>query len=264
MTNPSTVYAALLALVLIAGGAASSSTTDKHPEHVPYQHGHDSHSSHHQAPPLLKMLPPIGPAGSVAIVAMAQYYLLNRMVDRSRGIPVKAEQASRAEEQRRAEEEERRAEVKPPIKSELWNPEASITKAQPKLPTLKLLIGNPPTEVTAEMAISQQQIATGLMHRKSLGLNEGMLFIFAEPKKAAFYMRNTTVPLTVAYLGSSGVIMELHDLEPLNEKPVESQSELVRFVLEMPRDWFKKNGVTEAQKVRAVKGTLLEVFFLEE
>jgi uncharacterized membrane protein (UPF0127 family) len=154
--------------------------------------------------------------------------------------------------------------TKLPVKSETWDPEAPITKAQPKLRTLKLLVGNPPIEVTAEWAISQQQIATGLMHRKSLGENEGMLFIFAEPKKAAFYMRNTIVPLTVAYLGSSGVIMELHDLEPLNETPVEAQSELVRFVLEMPRDWFKKNDVTEAQKVRAAKGTLLEVFFPEE
>ncbi len=154
--------------------------------------------------------------------------------------------------------------VKPPINSDTWDPEAPITKAQPKLPTLKLLIGNPPIEVIAEMAISQQQIATGLMHRKSLGENEGMLFIFAEPKKAAFYMRNTIVPLTVAYLGSSGVIMELHDLEPKNETPVEAQSELVRFVLEMPRNWFKKNGVTEVQKVRAAKGALLEVFFPEE
>ena len=153
---------------------------------------------------------------------------------------------------------------KPSIKPEIWNPEAPITEAQPRLPSLKLLIGSPPIEVTAEMAISQQQITTGLMYRKSLGENEGMLFIFSEPKKAAFYMRNTTVPLTVAYLGSSGVIMELHDLEPLNETPVEAKSDLVRFVLEMPRDWFKKNGITEAQKVRAAKGTLLDVFFPEE
>jgi hypothetical protein len=45
---------------------------------------------------------------------------------------------------------------------------------------------------------------------------------------------------------------------------VEARSELVRFVLEMPRNWFKKNGVTEVQKVRAAKGALLEVFFPEE
>ncbi len=154
--------------------------------------------------------------------------------------------------------------VKPSIKSEIWNPEAPITEAQPKLPTLKLLIGNPSIEVTAEMAISQQQIATGLMHRKSLGQDEGMLFIFGEPGKRAFYMRNTIVPLTVAYLGSSGKIIELHDLELKNETPVESQSELVRFVLEMPRGWFRKNGVSHAWKVRAAKGALLEVFYPEE
>lgn len=154
--------------------------------------------------------------------------------------------------------------VRPPINTEAWDPDAPITSAQPKLPALKLLIGTLGVEVSAEMAISQQQIATGMMHRKSLGENEGMLFIFSEPKKAAFYMRNTIVPLTVAYLGSSGVIMELHDLEPKNETPVEAKSDLVRFVLEMPRGWFKKNGITETQKVRAAKGTLLDVFFPEE
>ena len=102
------------------------------------------------------------------------------------------------------------------------------------------------------------------MFREKLNENEGMIFVFETSQQVGFYMRNTTVPLTVAYLGSSGVIMELHDLEPLNETPAKARSELVRFVLEMPRDWFKKNGVTEAQKVRVVKGALLEVFFPEE
>jgi len=154
--------------------------------------------------------------------------------------------------------------AKPATKADLWDPEKPITQAQPKLRTLKLKVGFPPREITAEMAISQQQIATGMMYRKKLGKNEGMLFVFPQAKKVAFYMRNTTVPLTAAYLGSSGVIMELHDLEPLNETPVEAQSELVRFVLEMPRDWFKVNGVTEGQKVIAEKGKLMEVFFPSE
>jgi uncharacterized membrane protein (UPF0127 family) len=156
------------------------------------------------------------------------------------------------------------AQVNPSAKADPWDPDKPITHAQPKLRTLKLNVGFPPREITAEMAISQQQIATGMMHRKKLEENEGMLFVFPQAKKVGFYMRNTTVPLTAAYLGSSGVIMELHDLEPLNETPVEAQSELVRFVLEMPRDWFKVNGVTEGQKVIAEKGKLLEVFFPSE
>ncbi|MBR89652.1 MAG: hypothetical protein CMO66_00025 [Verrucomicrobiales bacterium] len=151
-----------------------------------------------------------------------------------------------------------------PITPASWNPSAPITKAQPRLRTLKLLVGEPSREITAELAITQQQIATGMMYRESMGENEGMLFIFAEAKKAAFYMKNTKVPLTVAYLGSSGRIMELHDLEPLNETAVEAQSDLIRFVLEMPQGWFKKNGISQAHKITTERGTLMEVFFPDE
>ena len=69
------IYAVLLALVLIAGGAASSSTTDKHPEHLPYQHSHDSH------PALLEFLPPIGPVGFVLLGVVADQ---PRVVDQPR------------------------------------------------------------------------------------------------------------------------------------------------------------------------------------
>ncbi len=132
-----------------------------------------------------------------------------------------------------------------------------LDHAQPRLPTLKLWLGG--QEITAEVARRSVELATGMMYRTNLGEMEGMLFVFGRPFRAAFYMRNTTVPLTAAYLDPEGRILELHDLEPLNERPVESASEQVQFVLEMPRGWFARHGVATGAVVRTPYGGLGEV-----
>jgi uncharacterized membrane protein (UPF0127 family) len=75
-------------------------------------------------------------------------------------------------------------------------------------------------------------------------------------------MRNTTVPLTAAYLAPDGTILELHDLEPLNEKPVTAATDLVQFVLEMPRGWFARHGVQTGAVVRTPYGGFAEVDWL--
>jgi len=72
-------------------------------------------------------------------------------------------------------------------------------------------------------------------------------------------MRNTTVKLSVAYIGSTGRIIELHDLEPLNELSVDSQVNSIQFVLEMSRGWFKENGVRIGHRVKTNRGELDEV-----
>lgn len=132
-----------------------------------------------------------------------------------------------------------------------------LDRAQPRLPTLKLWLGG--QEITAEVARRSVELATGMMYRTNLGEMEGMLFVFGRPFRAAFYMRNTTVPLTAAYLDPEGRILELHDLEPLNERPVEAASDRVQFVLEMPRGWFSRHGVTTGAVVRTPYGGLAEV-----
>jgi len=135
-----------------------------------------------------------------------------------------------------------------------------LDRAQPRLPTLKLWLGG--QEITAEVARRTVEIATGMMFRTNLAENEGMLFVFARPYRAAFYMRNTTVPLTAAYLAPDGTILELHDLEPLNEKPVTAATDLVQFVLEMPRGWFARHGVQTGAVVRTPYGGFAEVDWL--
>jgi len=137
-------------------------------------------------------------------------------------------------------------------------PEA-IKQAQPKLPTTQLLVGPKDLNVTAEVADSEAERNAGLMFRESLGKDEGMVFVFPRPQKVGFYMRNTTVKLSVAYIGSTGRIIELHDLEPLNESSVYSQVKSIQFVLEMSRGWFKENGVRIGHRVKTNRGELDEV-----
>lgn len=132
-----------------------------------------------------------------------------------------------------------------------------LDHAQPRLPTLKLWLGG--QEITAEVARRTPEIATGMMFRTNLAEMEGMLFVFARPYRAAFYMRNTTVPLTAAYLAPDGTILELHDLEPLNETPVTAATDNVQFVLEMPRGWFARHGVSTGAVIRTPYGGFAEV-----
>lgn len=135
-----------------------------------------------------------------------------------------------------------------------------LDHAQPRLPTLKLWLGG--QEVTAEVARRMVEISTGMMFRTNLAEGEGMLFVFARPHRAAFYMRNTFVPLTAAYIAPDGTILELHDLEPLNETPVTAATDQVQFVLEMPRGWFARHGVQTGAVVRTPYGGFAEVDWL--
>src|SRR5690606_5350365 len=87
----------------------------------------------------------------------------------------------------------------------------SPRKAQPKLPTTKLFVGT--NEIVAEIASTRDQISTGMMWRTNMAEVEGMLFVFGGPTKVSFYMRNTVLPLSCAYIDPEGVILELHRSE---------------------------------------------------
>jgi hypothetical protein len=114
--------------------------------------------------------------------------------------------------------------------------------------------------VTTEIALTQVQVGTGMMFRKEMAENEGMLFVFARPHRAEFYMKNTTLPLTAAYLDSEGTILELHDLQPLNETPVKATADNVQFVLEMNQGWFKRHNVSVGTVISCETGRLADAF----
>jgi uncharacterized membrane protein (UPF0127 family) len=135
-----------------------------------------------------------------------------------------------------------------------WEP----TAAQPKLRTLPLRVGSHAVE--AEIALEPKEQATGLMFRDSMEPDAGMLFVFLIARPVAFFMKNTHIPLTVAYIGPDGIIRELHDLVPHEERPVNSVSGEVRFVLEMNRGWFAAKGIGPGVRITAGGQGLDEVF----
>ena len=87
-----------------------------------------------------------------------------------------------------------------------------------------------------------------------------MLFVFPSASPRAFYMRNTYVPLSVAYISPEGVIEEIHDLQPLNEVSMPSRSENIQFVLEVPQGWFKRHNIEPGASIRTQLGELKKSF----
>lgn len=114
----------------------------------------------------------------------------------------------------------------------------------------KLTIGT--HELVVELAVSDQEQETGLMNRASLGAEQGMLFIFDEPKEASFWMHNTSIPLDLAYLDDKGEILEILPLVPFEEKAVKSKSNKVAYALETNRDWFASRGLKPGMKVQGL------------
>ncbi|MCD6338867.1 MAG: DUF192 domain-containing protein [Verrucomicrobia bacterium] len=132
-----------------------------------------------------------------------------------------------------------------------------LDRAQPPLPTIPLWVGA--ETLTAEVARTTTQIATGMMYRTNMAENAAMLFVFRGPAKRSFYMRNTKIPLSVAYLDPEGYILEIYDMQPMDETPVESVSSNVQYALETRQGWFKRRGIGPGALVRAPFGGLNEV-----
>lgn len=132
-------------------------------------------------------------------------------------------------------------------------------KAQPKLRTIKLWLGS--EEVIVEQAIAAKEIETGMMFRENMEENEGMIFVFAQPHRASFWMRNTLLPLSCAYIDSAGVIREIRDMKPLDESPIEASFSDVQYVLEVNQGWFARHNISTGMAVRTEVGTLKETYF---
>lgn len=133
-----------------------------------------------------------------------------------------------------------------------WN---GPTEPNPDLPRVRLWMG--PLEIEVELAATMLQVATGMMFREKLEENHGMLFAFPQPRSVAYYMKNTSIPLTAAYISSEGKIVELHDLKPMDETSIPSKDPNIQFVLEMNQGWFSKNGIGIGTLVTTDKGALV-------
>jgi uncharacterized membrane protein (UPF0127 family) len=86
-----------------------------------------------------------------------------------------------------------------------------------------------------------------------------MLFIYPFPRRVSFYMRNTLIPLSCAYIDGQGIIREIYAMEPGDETPITSRSDAIQFVLEVNRGWFEANNIGPGASVRTYRGTLRDL-----
>jgi uncharacterized protein len=102
---------------------------------------------------------------------------------------------------------------------------------------------------------------TGMMWRTNMAEMDGMLFVFAQPHRARFWMRNTILPLSCAYIDPEGTILELHDMKPRDESGIPANSDNVQYVLEMNKGWFERHNVTSGMLINTERGSLSKTFF---
>ena len=100
-----------------------------------------------------------------------------------------------------------------------------------------------------EVVSTPEAQARGLMFRKSLPWDRGMLFVYDKPQHLAFWMKNTTIPLDIAFISAEGMITEILPLTPLSEMTCSSRSPAL-YALEVNRGWFRKKGVKVGDKIR--------------
>jgi len=118
-----------------------------------------------------------------------------------------------------------------------------------KLPAIRLNAGI--HNIQAEVAQTADERATGLMFRKDMGANDGMLFAFEQAATQCFWMKNTLLPLSVAFVAEDGTIVNLDEMKP-QTLDSHCSSKPVRFVLEMNQGWFTKRGIKPGFKLQGV------------
>lgn len=117
---------------------------------------------------------------------------------------------------------------------------------QLNLPRIELRAGM--YRIDTQVAARFHERQTGLMHRTSMPSHEGMLFVFEQPGVQCFWMKNTLIPLTAAFVADDGTIVNLADMQPLDERS-HCSAKPVRFVLEMNQGWFQSKNIRAGAKL---------------
>jgi len=124
----------------------------------------------------------------------------------------------------------------------------AFAQDQPQMELPRTTLSAGMYQIDAQVAQTYDQRMTGLMFRKEMPQHEGMLFVFEQPTVQCFWMKNTLLPLTAAFLADDGTVVNLADMKPqtldshCSDKPV-------RFVLEMNQGWFAKKGIKPGMKL---------------
>ena len=118
-----------------------------------------------------------------------------------------------------------------------------------ELPTVELAVNG--HKLVAEVATTDQARMTGLMHRFSLQRDHGMLFVFKELQPLSFWMKNTYVPLSIAFIDGEGRIVNIEDMAPQTETTHPSRG-LALYALEMKKGWFAERGIAAGAVVQGL------------
>jgi uncharacterized membrane protein (UPF0127 family) len=124
------------------------------------------------------------------------------------------------------------------------------TIARAELPTVPLTIGS--HGLVAEVASTDSQRGTGLMHRRMLPENRGMLFVFPDIALHGMWMMNTFLPLSVAFIDREGMIINIADMEP-HTTSTHSATRPAKYALEMNQGWFRKRGIKAGDKIQGLE-----------
>jgi uncharacterized protein len=119
---------------------------------------------------------------------------------------------------------------------------------EPQMTLQRIKIAAGMHQIDTQVAATPEQRQTGLMWRKSMPMHEGMLFIFEQPSQQCFWMKNTLIPLTAAFVADDGTIVNLEDMKPQTTEP-HCSVKPVRYVLEMNKGWFAKKGIKAGSKL---------------
>ena len=138
---------------------------------------------------------------------------------------------------------------------------AQTDTAPSSLPKTTMHIGK--VTLNVEVAATAEQEERGLMFRTKLGDNDGMIFLLPTIQTAEFWMKNTLIPLSVAFIDKNGVILEIHDMQPGDPNVPDadlprtrSDSDQVAYALEMNLHWFSLNGIKAGDKIVPPPATL--------
>ena len=129
-------------------------------------------------------------------------------------------------------------------------PHPSPPAPHPSLPSVELGIKDAP--VFAEVATRPEDQALGLMFRRSLAPDSGMLFVFDTDDYQRFWMKNTLIPLSIAYITSDSLISDILEMAPLDTTTPYVSSKAVRYALEMNSGWFRSKGIRPGDTVRGI------------
>lgn len=105
--------------------------------------------------------------------------------------------------------------------------------------------------IRAEVASAPSQRAQGLMHRQSMGANDGMIFVFEQPAEVCMWMKNTPLPLSVAFIDDEGKIVNIEEMQPLTLESHCSKKQ-ARYALEMNGGWFQQKNVKPGVSIQGL------------